>query len=369
MNNIQKKRILRSAIAFVCTVTIASANASVHAAPSSEELESKTSGLQSELNNLNSELSSLVNELDETSSKIENLAEEIEQSKLDLASAKLSEEAQYNSMKERIKFMYEGGNVSLLHILFSSKSMADFLNNAEYVAMISNYDRNMLAEYQSARETVELRAQTLEDQQSELADLQANLTDKQNELTSKIGSTSSQLADYTEQLARAKEAEAALAAAQAEEAAAISRLQAENNNSNSSSNNSSDNGGGAIDTGITHDADTSDLALFAAILQAEAGGSGYDGMLAVATVIMNRVESSRYPNNLYDVIYQSGQFAPTWNGSLNRILSNGANSTAYSVAQSALGGERHSAVLDCTQFRSAASTRHTGVNIGGNVFF
>ena len=56
-------------------------------------------------------------------------------------------------------------------------------------------------------------------------------------------------------------------------------------------------------------------------------------MLAVATVIMNRVASPAYPNNLRAVIYQSGQFAPTWNGSLNRVLSKGASSTAYSVAQ------------------------------------
>ena len=111
---------------------------------------------------------------------------------------------------------------------------------------------------------------------------------------------------------------------------------------------------------------TSDVALFAAILQCEAGG--YDGMLAVATVIMNRVASPAYPNNLHDVIYQSGQFAPTWNGSLNKVLKQGASSTAYQVAQDALAGARHSAVINCLQFRSA-STGVSGVNVGGNVFF
>ena len=91
-------------------------------------------------------------------------------------------------------------------------------------------------------------------------------------------------------------------------------------------------------------------------------------MLAVATVIMNRVASPAYPNTLRAVIYQSGQFAPTWNGSLNKVLSKGASSTAYSVAQAALGGARHSAIINCLQFRSA-STGVSGINIGGNVFF
>lgn len=90
-------------------------------------------------------------------------------------------------------------------------------------------------------------------------------------------------------------------------------------------------------------------------------------MLAVATVIMNRVASPAYPNNLHDVIYQSGQFAPTWNGSLNKVLKQGASSTAYQVAQDALAGARHSAVINCLQFRSA-STGVSGVNVGEMYF-
>ena len=92
-------------------------------------------------------------------------------------------------------------------------------------------------------------------------------------------------------------------------------------------------------------------------------------MLAVATVIMNRVASPAYPNNLRAVIYQSGQFAPTWNGSLNRVLSKGASSTAYSVAQAASVKQKAAPqFINCLQFRSA-STGVSGINVGGNVFF
>ena len=44
------------------------------------------------------------------------------------------------------------------------------------------------------------------------------------------------------------------------------------------------------------DASTSDVALFAALLECESGS--YDGMLAVATVIMNRVASPCLPNTI-----------------------------------------------------------------------
>lgn len=396
MISMKKKRALRSALAItICTVTIASVNTPVYSAPSTDELESTTSGLKGELNDLNSQLSSLSEELDNTSSQIEDLSAKVEKSKLDLASAQLDEEAQYDSMKDRIKFMYEGGGASLVQILLTSESMGDFLNKAEYVATISQYDRKMLEELQQVRSNVEQKQNDLEQQQSKLSGLQETLTSKRDELNSKISSTSGELADYQAQLDRAKAAEEALKLAQNDEVSgsvkADDTKNTETSNTNTNTNNANKNNQTAstntnntnknnttntntstntnsptVNNGNSTPASTTDVALLAAILQCEAGG--YDGMLAVATVIMNRVASPAYPGNLRAVIYQSGQFAPTWNGSLNRVLSKGASSAAYSVAQAALGGARHSAVINCLQFRSA-STGVSGINIGGNVFF
>lgn len=404
MISMKKKRVLRSVLATtICTVTIASVSTPVYSAPSSKELESTTSNLKGELNDLNSQLATLSKELDDTSSQIEELSAKVEKSKLDLASVQLDEEAQYDSMKDRIKFMYEGGTSSLLQILLTSENMGDFLNKAEYVATISDYDRSMLNQLQDVRKSVEKKQEELEEQQSKLSGLQKTLTSKREELNSKISSTSGELANYQAQLERAKAAEEALKIAQNN--AVSGSLKAEDkktetktdttatasNNNNNNNNNANKTTQPAqtttnkntttttkpntptnttTNTGNNNTSSTpsstSDVALFAAILQCEAGG--YDGMLAVATVIMNRVASPAYPNNLHDVIYQSGQFAPTWNGSLNKVLKQGASSTAYQVAQNALAGARHSAVINCLQFRSA-STGVSGVNVGGNVFF
>ena len=138
MISMKKKRALRSALAItICTVTIASVSTPVYSAPSTDELENTTSDLKGELNDLNSQLSSLSKELDTASSQVEDLAAKVEKSKLDLASAQLDEEAQYDSMKDRIKFMYEGGGASLVQILLTSENMGDFLNKAEYISQIS----------------------------------------------------------------------------------------------------------------------------------------------------------------------------------------------------------------------------------------
>ena len=136
--------------------------------------------------------------------------------------------------------------------------------------------------------------------------------------------------------------------------------------SGSSSSGSSNSSGSSTSSGSTVASD--DVTLLAAILQCEAQYD-YDSMLAVATVIMNRVNSGRFPNSISGVVYASGQFAPVWTGSLDRVLKAGPRSLSIQVAQDAINGARHSSVSDCYYFLYAASTNRTGVVIGGNVFF
>lgn len=52
-----------------------------------------------------------------------------------------------------------------------------------------------------------------------------------------------------------------------------------------------------------------DYDLLARLVTAEAGSEPYDGQVAVAAVIFNRIKSYRFPNSVRDVIYQSGQFS------------------------------------------------------------
>lgn len=62
----------------------------------------------------------------------------------------------------------------------------------------------------------------------------------------------------------------------------------------------------------------SELDLFYRIVSAEARSESYSGKVAVANVILNRVESSSFPNTITGVIYQAGQFSPITNGSINK---------------------------------------------------
>ncbi len=95
---------------------------------------------------------------------------------------------------------------------------------------------------------------------------------------------------------------------------------------------------GTKDAQLISDIDTEKL--MAAIIFCEAGNQSYTGKVAVGAVIMNRVESGRFPNTIKGVIYQSGQFTPAMTGKLARVLASGnIPSSCYEAARAALNGE------------------------------
>ncbi len=113
--------------------------------------------------------------------------------------------------------------------------------------------------------------------------------------------------------------------------------------------------------------DVSDLDLLAAIIYCEAGAESFDVQLGVASVVMNRVRSATYPNNVYDVIHQRGQFSPVREGKLARVLENGsATESCYEAARQALAGADNT---DGAIGFAYASSGKAGVVYGSVVFF
>ena len=57
-----------------------------------------------------------------------------------------------------------------------------------------------------------------------------------------------------------------------------------------------------------------DLYILSHIISAEAGNCCEDMMLSVGSVVLNRVSDDRFPNTIAEVVFQPGQYAPTWDG-------------------------------------------------------
>lgn len=64
--------------------------------------------------------------------------------------------------------------------------------------------------------------------------------------------------------------------------------------------------------------------LLARLVEAEAKGEPYEGKVAVATVVLNRVDSSLFPDTITDVIHQKRAFTPVQNGEIKKPASDEA---------------------------------------------
>lgn len=110
--------------------------------------------------------------------------------------------------------------------------------------------------------------------------------------------------------------------------------------------------------------------LLAALCQYEAGGS-YEGALAVANIVLNRVRSGRYPNTIRDVIYAKGQFGRARSGALDKYLVKGPSAACMRAAQDALAGVNN--IGGYTNFTSARNAKVDSYSsytiVGGNCFY
>ncbi|MBE5949610.1 MAG: peptidase M23 [Lachnospiraceae bacterium] len=140
-----------------------------------KELEAKIAQLKKDQKNILAYIELLDVELNEISDKLIGLEDEkvtlegdIATTENNLAEAEDTEVTQYETMKLRIKYMYENGNENFLALLLNSENMEDFLNKAEYVEKIAEYDRNMLDLYAKTREDIAAYKEQLLDEKTEL---------------------------------------------------------------------------------------------------------------------------------------------------------------------------------------------------------
>lgn len=89
--------------------------------------------------------------------------------------------------------------------------------------------------------------------------------------------------------------------------------------------------GGSTNTGGYS---SSDVYLLAKVIAAEARGESYTGQVAVGAVVLNRVDSSSFPDTVAGVVYQKGAFSAVTDSN----WSVAPDSTSKKAAQDAING-------------------------------
>lgn len=204
-----RKRIAKSLVA---AMLISSMAGTTVFADDVTDLTNKKNQAQTELDQLQSDLSYLMTQMSDLELKMASKNDEIAKANTDLDAAQKKQDAQYQDMKLRIKYMYEDQAVSISEALLTAENMSDALNKAEYVQQVYNYDRTKLDEMAQTAKTISDLKTQLETDKTELDKLSTDMTTKQALLYTTIDEKKADYSNIDTMLADATKAAAQKAA-------------------------------------------------------------------------------------------------------------------------------------------------------------
>lgn len=231
-----KQRLLAITVG-VCAMTLV-CQTSISYADNLDEMEGRSSSLKSELNSINQELVEIGSQIAENELAMENVENQMAQTEAQLAIAKENEKAQYEDMKVRIQYIYENDDTTLLSMILTAESLADFVNKIDFVTTMNDYDREMLSKLVELREAIETEEAQLAEQKESYAALEEELNAKKSELNTKAAQTSTDLAALSSKIQKIKDEQAKAASE------ALAKAAQENNKNNGTSGGGNNSSGG-----------------------------------------------------------------------------------------------------------------------------
>lgn len=165
-----------------------------------KNLEGLKSDAAAYVKQLDGQLDCVNEELEQLEEQITAKETDIARTQAELETAKIAEAEQYDSMKLRIKYMYERGNTSFLDMLLQSKDMVQLMNRAEYIQQISEYDRQMLNAYENTRNQIEQQEIQLKEEHEQLLSLQDETKVKQQSVELLLEKKNQELKNFENQI-------------------------------------------------------------------------------------------------------------------------------------------------------------------------
>lgn len=148
------------------------------------------SALERQISLLDGQIEAQENEIAAQEDLLAQLALYIEEKTLELADSEAQQAAQYERMKERVRYMAEHGTNSYLSILLASDSFSDFLNRWEIVQQISVRDEKLFEQLKAIRDQVAVEKAELEASQKEAQEtkalMDANMVELEEQRAAKI---------------------------------------------------------------------------------------------------------------------------------------------------------------------------------------
>lgn len=184
-------------------------------------------GVEEEISDLDAEMVALLTDINLIQEAIEEKEEDIANTQVAYDEAVAEKDEQYESMKVRIKFMYEKGDQSYLQLFFGAQSMSDMMNKAHYIEQLYEYDRTLLEQYEAVVQQVAQLQDQLEEEKSELVTSKTEMEEQQAYVNEVLEQKKQEYENYNAVLSKAKREAAAYTAKIKQETAQIRKLEEE----------------------------------------------------------------------------------------------------------------------------------------------
>ncbi len=215
-----------------------------------DKTQSEKKSVLAQVEELDAQLNTVQDELDKLTKQLNETQIRLTENETALADATKKRENQYDSLKYRLKVMYENGSIGYLQVILESESFMDMLKRIEYINKIAEHDNTIFQEYKRTEaligekvEEIKVEKQNIEflteEEKNKKQVLDNNIKAKE-ELVTKL---SKDEASYLQQLkdleAADKEVSSLILKVQQEAAAKAAAAKAANKSSASSSASSS----------------------------------------------------------------------------------------------------------------------------------
>lgn len=328
---------------FVCTMATFALAAiillNINGVPAKGDINESISQIENEINENQSKYDEIQNKLSELENSKENLAEYVvklndsytyilsviedldtqissKSEELDGIDEKISAtekqiEEQYDLMSLRIQFLYESNSTNFIESILSAANFEELINQMAYYNDIVEYDRSELEDLQASMSELNSMKDELSASLEELNSLKAEQNKQKAELEALMAEASTNISNHQAQIDEAESVAAAMVEEMEAKRNSIEELKKEEEKRLAElARKESMAAAGETEEKVPYAQVDGDLRRLAAIIYCEARGEPYEGQVAVATVVMNRVESTRFPNTVEEVIAQPNQFTP-----------------------------------------------------------
>ncbi len=151
-----------------------------------EDTQAEKSNAQKQVDALDAQLTEVTEELANVEKSLQEVTESLAKAEADLEQAIEDKNNQYETLKRRMRFMYEYGNSSYLELIINAKNISDFFKRVEYLNCIIEYDQTIFEQYEKTQQEYEQKVAEIEEKKASIESLSEEITAKKQELENSI---------------------------------------------------------------------------------------------------------------------------------------------------------------------------------------